>query len=483
MHTAPFALFSRRPYTPTTRAAPLESARAASSVRRFAPVPTLVALFVLAAAPDLRAQAPQSFVTTTLTSYAALEPTAVDPAAVLRVADVSNAAEASAGAQGATTETSLAKPQTAAEKHPAKTTKPEEAKKRSKSAKNTTVSDYVERAEVQAYLRSVSEEKGIPYEWLEREVALARYSPLSEKYTTPKPKADKKRTPDKNFILYERNLVNAERIDRGIDFMERNLETLRRVEKDTGVSGYAVTAIIGVESIYGRNMGRFRVLDALMTLSFDYTRRANYYRSELSSFLDFCYRQDVAPVSVTGSFAGALGLGQFMPASLNAYGRDGDGDGKIDIVKNEADGIASVANFLLEHGWPRGKRPLYPVNATEAIFKATNSGGIHTNATVASLLAAGVTPVGALPLAPDEKAMLVNLPWIAKDNTRGVDYYIGTDAFSAILRYNRSYFYAAAVTLLAYELEEQSKGIMREPPAEASGQTAAAPSGGTVAKP
>ena len=123
------------------------------------------------------------------------------------------------------------------------------------------------------------------------------------------------------------------------------------------------------------------------------------------------------------------------------------------------------------------------MNATEAIFKATNSGGIHTNATVASLLAAGVTPVGALPLAPDEKAMLVNLPWIAKDNTRGVDYYIGTDAFSAILRYNRSYFYAAAVTLLAYELEEQSKGIMREPPAEASGQTAAAPSGGTVAKP
>ena len=152
--------------------------------------------------------------------------------------------------------------------------------------KSPAASDYVEREEVQKYLRSLAKEKKIPYEWLEREVALARYSPLSEKYTTPKPKADKKTTPEKNFLLYERNLVNTERIVKGVDFIERNADTLRRVEAETGVSGYAVTAIIGVESIYGRNMGRFRVLDALMTLSFDYTRRAKYYRSELAKALD-----------------------------------------------------------------------------------------------------------------------------------------------------------------------------------------------------
>lgn len=326
--------------------------------------------------------------------------------------------------------------------------------------KSPAASDYVEREEVQKYLRSLAKEKKIPYEWLEREVALARYSPLSEKYTTPKPKADKKTTPEKNFLLYERNLVNTERIVKGVDFIERNADTLRRVEAETGVSGYAVTAIIGVESIYGRNMGRFRVLDALMTLSFDYTRRAKYYRSELASFLDFCYRQQVPPVTVTGSFAGALGLGQFMPASLNAYGRDGDGDGKIDIVHNEADGIASVANFLRVHGWARGERPLYPVEASEAIFKATKSGGIKTHSTVGALLKAGVKPAGKLPLDEKEPAMLVNLPWIAKDNTRGVDYYIGTDSFAAILRYNRSYFYAAAVTLLSYELEKRSEDML-----------------------
>lgn len=328
---------------------------------------------------------------------------------------------------------------------------------------NRTTSDYLSRPEVIAYLEKLSEEKNIPLEWLKEEVAVARYSPLSEKYTTPRPKADKKKTPEKNFLLYRRNLLNSERIERGGAFIERNRETLERIEAETGVDRYAVTAIIGIESIYGRNMGRFRVLDALMTLSFDYTRRAKYYQSELTSFLDFCYRQGVSAVSVQGSFAGAMGLGQFMPASLNAYGKDGDGDGLIDITNSEADGIASVANFLKVHGWARGEKPLYPVEANEAIFKATKSGGIKAHTTVGKLLDAGVKPKVEWALKRDEPAMLVDLPWIRKDDTKGVDYWLGTESFGAILRYNRSYFYAAAVTMLAYELEARDKG---EAPAE-----------------
>lgn len=316
-------------------------------------------------------------------------------------------------------------------------------------------SDYASRPEVIEFLKTVSAEKKIPYEWLAGEVALARYSPLSEKYTTPRPKADKKTTPEKNFKLYERNLVNAERIERGLQFIERNADALDRIEKETGVSQYAVTAIIGVESIYGRNMGRFRVLDALMTLSFDYTRRAKYYRSELSHFLEFCWREQISPVSVTGSFAGALGLGQFMPASLNAYGKDGDGDGHIDIVNSEADGIASVANFLKVHGWARGEKPLYRAQADEAIFKKVKAGGISVHATLGELLDAGVKPVEAIDLPKTQKVMLVDLPWVDKDNTHGVDYYVGTPSFAAILRYNHSYFYAAAVTFLAQTLEER----------------------------
>ena len=323
-----------------------------------------------------------------------------------------------------------------------------------------------------AYLKEVSDKKGIPLEWLKDEVAVARYSPLTEKYMTPRPNANKKTTPDRNFALYKRNLINEERIARGVDFMNRNREVLERIEKETGVSPYAVTAIIGIESIYGRNMGRFRVLDALMTLSFDYTRRAKYYRSELTSFLEFCWNQQVSPVSVQGSFAGAVGLGQFMPASLNAYGRDGDGDGRIDIVNNEADGIASVANFLKVHGWARGERPLYRVSATEEIFKATKSGGIKAHTTVGALLKAGVKPLEAWELRENEAALLVDLPWILKDNTKGVDYYLGTPSFSAILHYNRSYFYAAAVSQLADEIERRSTASTRSE-AEAPEQTAA----------
>lgn len=318
---------------------------------------------------------------------------------------------------------------------------------------NMTTSSYAERSDVKAFLKELSKKKGIPYEWLVEEVAVARYSPLTEKYSTPRPNANKKTTPEKNFTLYKRNLVNAERIEKGAAFLERNKAVFDAVEEKTGVSRYAVAAVIGVESIYGKNMGRFKVLDALMTLSFDYTRRAKYYRSELASFLEFCWKEQISAVSVNGSFAGAIGLGQFMPASLNAYGADGDGDGHIDIVENEADGIASVANFLKVHGWVRGERPVYKVQADEEIFKKTKSGGIKTHTTAGELIKAGVKPLEELPLSDDEPALLVDLPWISGDS-KGVDYYIGTGSFAAILHYNRSYFYAAAVSLLSYELEK-----------------------------
>ena len=339
---------------------------------------------------------------------------------------------------------------------------PSEDPRASSVRSSPAASDYLSRADVKAYLKRLSEEKKIPLAWLEAEVAVARYSPVSERLMTPKPKADRKTTPERNFRLYERNLVDDERIERGLDFIERNRAVLRRVSEETGVSPYAVTAIIGIESIYGRNMGRFRVLDALMTLSFDYTRRAKYYQSELASFLEFCWREQVSPISVTGSFAGALGLGQFMPASLNAYGRDGDGDGKIDIVHSEPDGIASVANFLRVHGWITGERPLYKVEANPVIFQKTGSGGIRPHTTVGSLLKAGVKPLEKLPLKVEEPALLVDLPWISKDDDKGVDYYIGTGSFSAILHYNRSYFYAAAVTFLAYRHEELHEKLLAD---------------------
>lgn len=323
-----------------------------------------------------------------------------------------------------------------------------------------STSDYLAQKDVRVFLKKVSEEKHIPLEWLENEVAVARYSPLTEKYTTPKPNADRKTTPDKNFRLYKRNLVNEERIANGVEFLAQNADAFARAEAVTGVSRYAIAAVIGVETIYGKNMGRFRVLDALMTLSFDYPRRAKYYRGELAAFLDFCWQQQVRPVSVKGSFAGAMGLGQFMPSSMEAYGRDGNGDGRIDTVNVPADGIMSVANFLKVHGWVKGREPLFKVEATDAIFKATGSGGIKTHLTVEDLKNAGVTGLDAHGLAADEPVMLIDLPMTEPITHKKItEWYVGTRNFAAILRYNRSYFYASAVSMLAEAIRERESQI------------------------
>lgn len=316
-------------------------------------------------------------------------------------------------------------------------------------------SDYAERQEVQEFLSNLSREQGIPLDWLTAEVAVARYSRTTEKLMTPKPRANKKTTPIKNWRLYRRNLVSDLRIINGKRFLARHKDVFDRVEAKTGVSRYAVASIIGIESVYGYNMGRFRVIDALMTLSFDYTRRAAYYKKELATFLAFCWKQDITPYSVRGSFAGAMGMGQFMPSSLAAYGTDGDGDGHIDIVNSDADAIASVANFLKVHGWVAGEKPLYPVKASRKIFKETRSGGIRPHTTVEKLLAAGVEPLDPpIALPADEPVLLVDLPWVDTDNRSGTHWFIGTRNFAAILHYNRSYFYAAAVSELADALKQ-----------------------------
>ena len=314
-------------------------------------------------------------------------------------------------------------------------------------------------------------------DWLKKEVAAARYSPLTQKYSTPKPNANRKTTPERNFALYKRNLLTEERIADGVDFVARNRATLERLEKELGVDRHVVAAVIGIESIYGKNMGRFRVIDALMTLSFDYTRRASYYKKELAAYLAYCHREGLSVTTVRGSFAGAIGLGQFMPTSLFAYGKDGNGDGHVDIVECEADGAASVANFLLQHGWKRGEKPLYPAEADAEIFRATASGGIKAHTTVGALLKAGVRPKGGWTLPEGDAALLVDLPWILADDKKGVDYFVGTPSFSAILHYNRSYFYAAAVSMLADEIRSREIAIekVRRPAEEPAVQPSDAP--------
>ena len=266
---------------------------------------------------------------------------------------------------------------------------PANTAKAPQSTVSPSASCYLARPDVVEFLGQISEKHGIPLEWLKDEVAVARYSETAERLMTPKPGirkpgSDVVKSPFRNYLAYARGFLTQERILRGREFIERNAAVFDEIEMTSGVSRYVITAVIGVETFYGRNMGRYRVLDSLMTLSFDYTRRAAFFKEELAHFLEFCWRQEVQPVTVLGSFAGAIGYGQFMPSSLDRWGADGDKDGRIDMVESEPDAIASVARFLTAHGWVAGRGLLYPVRADAEIFDATGSGGIAAHATTFS---------------------------------------------------------------------------------------------------
>lgn len=312
---------------------------------------------------------------------------------------------------------------------------------------------YDQRKDVLMFLKAVSAKHHIPYAWMKKQIRFARYSPLSEKLTTPQPKAIKATTLDKNYRLYRRLLLSENRLQKGLRFIKRNQKTFNQVARRTGVDPFVIAAIIGIESTYGETLGQFRVIDALMTLSFDYERRAKFYRYELERYLLFCWKEKQAITHTRGSFAGAIGLGQFMPSSMERFARDGDGDKKIDIVHNEADAIASVGNYLQKNGWKRGIKPIYRALATQHIYQKAKTSGIQPKVTLSSLFAKGVNPTHVMDLHPLEKVKIVDLYWVnPQTGKNGTHYFLGTASFGAILHYNRSYFYAVAVSEFADSL-------------------------------
>jgi membrane-bound lytic murein transglycosylase B len=200
--------------------------------------------------------------------------------------------------------------------------------------------------------------------------------------------------------------------------------------------------------------GGFRTLDVLLTLSFDYLRRADYFRGELEEFLLLAREQRLDPVTVRGSFAGAIGTPQFMPSSIRRWAVDFDGDGRIDLVNSLDDSIGSVANFLAAHGWQKDEPILVPASlgadAEEGAFDTLIEqfgGGIRAETPWSILAGLGVEADASLAL--DTPVLLIDLPLTDADGTQRRDYRIGTRSFSAILHYNRSYFYATAVSELA----------------------------------
>jgi membrane-bound lytic murein transglycosylase B len=252
----------------------------------------------------------------------------------------------------------------------------------------------------------------------------------------------------KNWRAYRARFVEPVRINAGVAFWNEYADALARAEEQFGVPAEIIVGILGVETLYGRNTGNFRVLDAVTTLAFAYPdtpnriARMNYFRAELENTLLFARESGLDPFSLLGSYAGAIGLPQFMPGSIREYGVDFDDDSKIDLRNSAVDAIGSVANFLMQHGWQAGEPMVFP--ATIALngssgWESFIGQGLEAKFTLEDLKAAGVLP-GIEPPA-DMLFGLVDL----QNGYEPTEYWLGANNFFAIAQYNRSFFYAMSV--------------------------------------
>ena len=246
---------------------------------------------------------------------------------------------------------------------------------------------------------------------------------------------------------YRAQFVNETRIANGLAFWKENRRSLKRAEEKYRVPAQIIVAIIGVETNYGRNMGRYRVIDALSTLAFDYPPRASFFRGELEQYLLLAREGGLDVFATRGSYAGAIGIPQFMPGSLRRYAVDFNGDGRIDLTRSSADAVGSVANFLKQHGWQPGGTVLLRARPSPEALARYIDGSFEPRYRMDELTAAGLE-VDPAPPAPDTLATLVAL---------GAQYRVGLRNFYVITRYNRSALYAAAVNDLGEALAERQR--------------------------
>ncbi|MFD2366131.1 lytic murein transglycosylase B [Pseudoduganella sp. GCM10020061] len=252
----------------------------------------------------------------------------------------------------------------------------------------------------------------------------------------------------KNWQVYQSRFVEPIRINAGVRFWNANADLLARAESEYGVPAEIIVGIIGVETIYGRDTGRFRVMDVLATLAFAYPETPNrearmaFFRSELENTLLLARKFNTDPFSLQGSFAGAIGMPQFMPGNILKLGVDFDRDGAVDVRDSAADAIGSVANFLVEHGWRRDQpgELAYPARVrAEGGWEKFINAGLSASNTQEELAQAGITTQAPLPAG--EKFGLVDL----QNGFEPTEYWLGSNNFFAITQYNRSFFYAMSV--------------------------------------
>jgi membrane-bound lytic murein transglycosylase B len=339
------------------------------------------------------------------------------------------------------------KSQPAKKKTPKKT--PASAHPRTPSkAPAKTAGPLISNPEVAIWAQDAAQRLQVDPEWTEKTMAQAQRLPLVEKLVLPpaSPLA-------KDWGAYRARFIEPVRIQAGLRFWSKHQATLERAEREYGVPASIIVGIIGVETLYGQNTGNFRVLDALGTLAFHFPQahpraaeRQTFFRSELEQFLLLSSRSGSDPTAIRGSYAGALGLPQFMPSSWMRFAVDFDGDGRIDLFGSPVDAIGSVANYFKAFQWRPGMPTHYPVTLTpgQTDMDSLMAPDILPTFSVASFVAKGAALEGAA-LTHAGPLALIEL----RNGSNPPSYVAGTENFYAITRYNWSSYYAMAVIELA----------------------------------
>lgn len=302
---------------------------------------------------------------------------------------------------------------------------------------------YSSRPEVREFIREMVERHGFSEGELHALFALTTRQPEILKAIRP-PASPRVRS----WRNYRPIFVNERHIADGARFAAQYADALSRAEAEYGVPREIIVAIIGVETYYGRNMGKWRVIDALATLAFDYPPRADYFRSELEAFLLFAREAGMDALEVRGSYAGAIGIPQFMPNSYRRWAVDFDGDGVALLRSSPTDAIGSVGNFLRSHGWVSGEPVVYAADVGAVDPAPLIAEGLKPTRTLEELAAAGIAVRASPAPKPGTLGALVDL--VTPD--RPTEYRVGLQNFYVITRYNRSSFYASAVYDLAQAL-------------------------------
>lgn len=313
------------------------------------------------------------------------------------------------------------------------------------AVKNGKAPSFSQSPAAQEFIQEMHFRHGFDVAHLTRQFASIRSNPAVLKAIQPAAVPELQRS----WQRYRERFLNERRLTRGLRFWQENRAELIRAEAIYGVPQQIIVAIIGVETEYGRNMGKFSVLEALATLAFDYPPRAPFFRNELEQFLLLARENGISPLEYKGSYAGAIGIPQFMPSSQRNFAVDFDGDDRIDLRSSATDAIGSVARFLGMHGW-QAEGPIAMQASVSGDPAGLIANGIKPALPLQELLQAGVTPLGEAESLAERPSALIDL--VSPDQP--TEYWIGFDNFYVITRYNRSSFYAMAVFMLAEALRE-----------------------------